>query len=120
MKSLRLIFLLFLSFGLSLGEASASFMQAQMAGSRSITICSPDGTREVQIGASGKPVPSGKHKHSCCLFATTAVTPAETRLPHRTIRREPTVVVADKTVCLAPKRLAKARSPPEWFIVKSR
>ncbi len=113
MKSLRLIFLLLLSFGLSLGEASASYMQAQMAGSRSITICSPDGAREINLGAGGKPVSGGKHKHDCCLFATAALTPSEAQLLPRTIRREQVDIPAGISARVTNKCLAKARSPPK-------
>jgi len=67
MKKLRLILALMLSLGLLTNGTASAYSQAQMAGSQSIVICSPNGAHEIILGVNGTPITMEHECQDCCL-----------------------------------------------------
>ncbi|MCF6275816.1 MAG: hypothetical protein L3J05_08645 [Robiginitomaculum sp.] len=72
MRFQRLIIVFLTTIGLFSSTSGAAFSQGRMAGGLSITICSPNGTHEIIIGANGEPVPAEHECENCCFIALDA------------------------------------------------
>lgn len=65
----RLIIAFLITIGLLSSTTGAAFSQGRMVGSQSITICSPDGSHDIILGANGEPVLGG-HECDDCNFSS--------------------------------------------------
>ncbi len=112
MNVYRLISTLLISIGLFTSTSLAAFSQGHMAGSQSITICSPDGVHDIVLGANGEPVPSEHECDDCCFFAMDATAAPETisPLPLRTARTD--LQIASQVWVSRTFTTTRARSPP--------
>lgn len=77
----RLIIAFLITIGLFSSTSGAAYSQGRMAGGQSITICSPNGTHDIILGANGEPVPIEHKCADCCLIALDAQVAADQFTP---------------------------------------
>jgi len=109
----RLIIAFLITLGLISSVTSAAFSQGRMAGGHSITICSPDGSHDIIIGANNQPVPSAHECEDCCLVALDApAAPTQTTPAIQKLSRATLSMTSIAWLTRTPAT-ANARAPPE-------
>ena len=111
----RLIIAFLITIGLSSSTTGAAYSQGRMAGGETITICSPDGTHDIILGANGEPVPTEHECHDCNFssldlqVAPDVSTFAQQNLTHASWK------IAEAIWLAYPNSTTQARAPP--FVV---
>jgi len=109
----RLIIAFLITIGLFSSNSGAAFSQGRMAGGESITICSPDGTHEIVLGANGEPVPV-EHECAVCCVVSLAVQVSTYHVAPTSISLT-RIVLPMTTISWLTRsyETANARAPPE-------
>lgn len=112
MRIHRIILGILLAISMISSASGSAFSQGRMAGAISFTICSPDGTHDIHIGADGKPVPAEHDSSGCCLLSLdlSAVDPFRPLYQ----QRQPQIVAPTRAIEWSGgnRALATARGPP--------
>jgi len=108
----HLIIAFLIAIGLTSSATSAAFSQGRMAGGQSITICSPDGTHEIILGANGQPVPGEHECEDCCFISLDAQdTSSHSSSSSQTLSRI-TLPMTEIAWLTRATKTANARAPP--------